>query len=136
VSLCGGDLLVDGVRVGLLVFDSVEVLAVDVGEGGAVAGVAEEQVEHGPDERQAAGLAGEAADHLGPSFDLAEGAFEQVGSWYERRRMSPRALDRDVAAVERFGLGEYGATVRDRGIREQTQVGQAVPERCASSASL
>ena len=50
VSLCGGDLLVEGVGVGLLVFDSVEVLAVDVGEGGAVAGVAEEQVEHGPDE--------------------------------------------------------------------------------------
>jgi hypothetical protein len=34
----------------LLVFDSVEVLAVDVGEGRAVAGVAEEQVEHRPGE--------------------------------------------------------------------------------------
>jgi hypothetical protein len=31
VSLCGGDLLVERVWVGLLVFDSVEVLAVDVG---------------------------------------------------------------------------------------------------------
>ena len=30
--------------------------------------------------------------------------------------------------------GEYGATVRDRGIREQTQAGQAVHIRCASSA--
>jgi hypothetical protein len=33
-----------------VVLDSVEVLAVGVGEGGAVAGVAEEEVEHGPDE--------------------------------------------------------------------------------------
>ena len=39
-----------GFGVGLLVLDSVEVLAVDVGEGGAVAGVAEEQVEDRPDE--------------------------------------------------------------------------------------
>ena len=36
MSLGGGDLLVEGVGVGLLVFDSVEVLAVDVGERGAV----------------------------------------------------------------------------------------------------
>jgi hypothetical protein len=36
LSLGGGDLLVEGVGVGLLVFDSVEVLAVDVGERGAV----------------------------------------------------------------------------------------------------
>jgi hypothetical protein len=40
--------------------------------------VAEEQVEDRPDEREAAGLAGEAADHLGASFDLAERALEQV----------------------------------------------------------
>ena len=50
VSLGGGHLLVEGVRVDLLVLDSVEVLAVDVGEGRAVAGVAEEQVEDRPDE--------------------------------------------------------------------------------------
>jgi len=49
VSLCGCGLLVDGVGFGLLVFDSVEVLAVEVGERGAVAGVCEEQVEDGPD---------------------------------------------------------------------------------------
>jgi hypothetical protein len=36
LSLSGGDLLVDRVGVGLLVFDSVEVLAVNVGERGAV----------------------------------------------------------------------------------------------------
>ena len=50
VSLGGCDLLVEGVRVGLVVLDSVEVLAVEFGECGAVAGVAEEQVEDGPDE--------------------------------------------------------------------------------------
>ena len=36
LSLSGCDLLVDGVGVGLLVFDPVEVLAVDVGEGRTV----------------------------------------------------------------------------------------------------
>jgi hypothetical protein len=40
------------------------VLAVDVGEGGAVAGVAEEQVEDRPDEDEAAGLAGKRTDVL------------------------------------------------------------------------
>jgi hypothetical protein len=44
-SLGGCDLLVERVRVGLVVFAAVEVPAVDVGERGAVAGVAEEQVE-------------------------------------------------------------------------------------------
>ena len=72
MSLGGGCLLVEGVGVGLLVFDSVEVLAVEVGECGAVAGVAEEQVEHGPDEREAAVLAGEAAHHFGAPADFAE----------------------------------------------------------------
>jgi hypothetical protein len=41
--------------------------------------VAEEEVEDRPDEREAAGLAGEPADHFGASFDLAERSFEQVG---------------------------------------------------------
>ena len=50
MSLSGCDLLVEGVWVGLAVLDSVEVLAVEFGEGGSVAGVAEEQVEHGPDD--------------------------------------------------------------------------------------
>ena len=50
LSLSGCHLFVERVRVGLLVFDPVEVLAVDVGERRAVAGVAEEQVEHSPDE--------------------------------------------------------------------------------------
>jgi hypothetical protein len=50
VILSGGHLVVERVGVGLLVLDAVEVLAVDVGEGRAVAGVAEEQVEDRPDE--------------------------------------------------------------------------------------
>jgi hypothetical protein len=44
VSLGGGHLLVEGVGVGLLVVDSAEVLAVDVGELAPVAGVGEEHV--------------------------------------------------------------------------------------------
>jgi hypothetical protein len=50
----------------------VEVLAVEVGERRAVAGVAEEQVEHGPDACEAAGFAGEPSDHFGAPADFAE----------------------------------------------------------------
>ena len=50
LSLGGGHLLVERVWVGLLVLDPVEVLAVDVGERRPVARVAEEQVEHRPDQ--------------------------------------------------------------------------------------
>jgi len=78
VSLGGCDLLVDGLWFGLLVFDSVEVLAVQVGERGSVAGVVEEQVEDGPDHGEAAGLAGESADDFGAPADLAERSFEKV----------------------------------------------------------
>ena len=63
VSLGGCDLLVDGVWVGLLVLDSVEVLAVEVGEGCAVAGVAEERARTAHTRvRQL--VRREAADHL------------------------------------------------------------------------
>jgi hypothetical protein len=47
------------------------------------------------------------------------------------RPVTPDRFDADGVRV-----GEYGATVRDRAIREQTQVGQAVIVRCASSACL
>jgi hypothetical protein len=43
---------------GWLVSDSGEALAVELGEGDAVGGVGDDEVEHGPDEREAAGLAG------------------------------------------------------------------------------
>ena len=58
--------------------ESVELVAVDVGELDSVAGVVDLEVEDGPDEREAALLAGESSDHLGPSLDLAERALEQV----------------------------------------------------------
>jgi hypothetical protein len=77
VSLGGGDLLGDELFVSL-VADSLELLAFELGELDPVGGVADVEVEHGPDEREAAGLAGEAADHLGAAFDLAERPFEQV----------------------------------------------------------
>src|SRR5947209_12348932 len=63
VSLCRSHLL-RGMLFGLLVTDTVEVLAVEFGEPDAVRLVADEQVEDGPHERQAAGLAREAAHHL------------------------------------------------------------------------
>jgi hypothetical protein len=40
--------------------------------------VAEEQVEDRPDERQAAGLAGEAAHHFGAPADLTERSLEEI----------------------------------------------------------
>jgi hypothetical protein len=56
---------------------------------------------------------------------------DHVAIPYERRRMPAVTPDRLVADGVR--AGEYGATVRDGGIREQTQVGQAVLVRWASS---
>jgi hypothetical protein len=47
-------------------------LAFELGEPDAVRGVGDVEVEHGPHEREAAGLAGEATDHLGAALDLAE----------------------------------------------------------------
>ena len=77
VSLCGCHLLGDGLLVAL-VARPLEVLAVECGEVDAVGLVGDQQVQDGPDEGEAAGLAGEPAHHLGAAFDLAEGAFEQV----------------------------------------------------------
>ena len=77
VSLSGCHLLGQGL-LGAVVFRSFEVLAVERGEVDAVGLVSDQEVEHGPDEGEAAGLAGEAAHHFGAAFDLAERAFEQV----------------------------------------------------------
>ena len=92
VSLGGGHLLGDVLLVAF-VADALEVLAFELGELDAVGGVADVEVKHGPDEREAAGLAGEAADHLGAAFDLGERAFEQVG------RPPPAAVSCRVAQV-------------------------------------
>jgi hypothetical protein len=68
---------------------ALEALAFECAEAHAVFGVGEVEVEHGPDEGEAAGLAGEAADDLGAAFDLGQRAFEQVGNRYERRLDAP-----------------------------------------------
>jgi hypothetical protein len=44
----------------------------------AVGLVSDQEVQHGPDEGEAAGLAGEAAHHLGAAFDLPERPLEQI----------------------------------------------------------
>jgi hypothetical protein len=54
------------------VSDPLEALAFEFAEPDAVGGVGDVEVEHGPDEGEATGLAGEAADHLGAAFDLAQ----------------------------------------------------------------
>jgi hypothetical protein len=59
VSLCGAHLLVSG-WLAPGVSDSSQALAFELTEPDAVLGVRDVEVEHRPDERQAAGLAGEA----------------------------------------------------------------------------
>ena len=58
--------------VGFVVSDVVESLAVELGEPDAVGLVSDEEIEDGPDERESAVLAGEAAHDLRPSFHFAE----------------------------------------------------------------
>src|SRR3954470_22916866 len=66
-----------------------------------------------------------------PTLDVAAGPADalehrlaRVGIPYETARMLPVTPDRlDVLDVR---AGEYGATVRDRGIREQTRSGRPV----------
>ena len=55
-------------------------LAVDLGEPDAVRFVGDDEIEHGPDQGEAAVLAAEPADHFGAAFDLAEGSLEEVGA--------------------------------------------------------
>jgi len=93
VSLCGAHLL--GGRVfTAFVSDPLEALALEFGELDAVGGVADVEVKHGPDEREAAGLAGEAADHLGAPLDLAQRSLERVRIPYEKGQMPPVTPDR------------------------------------------
>jgi hypothetical protein len=60
-----------GQAVDEMVGKPVETLVFELAEPDAIGGVADVEVEHGPDQGEAAGLAGEAADHLGAPFDLA-----------------------------------------------------------------
>src|SRR3954452_3312683 len=71
-----------------------ERLTLELGELDAVGGVGDVEVEDGPDEGEAAGLAGEAADDLGAAFDLAERSLEQV------RAAPPPAVAGRVAQVD------------------------------------
>ena len=79
MSLSGGDLLVSGWLFLVGVSHAGEALAFELAEAHAVFGVGEVEVEYGPDEGEAAGLAGEAADDLGAAFDLGQRAFQEVG---------------------------------------------------------
>src|SRR5947199_371953 len=59
----------------------------------ALAGMAEEQVEHRPDEGEAAGLAGEAAHHLGAPADPPKRPLEEI------RASPPFAVPERIAQV-------------------------------------
>src|SRR5687768_18232888 len=74
LSLSRGHLLV-GRSFASGVSHPAQALAFELAEADAVLGVGDVEVKHGPDEREAAGLAGEAADHLGAAFDLGERPF-------------------------------------------------------------
>ena len=84
-------------------------LAVELGEPDAVGLVADQEVEHGPDQGQAAGLAGEPAHHLGAAFDLAEGPLEQV------RAAPPPAMPGGVAEVDDERVQIVGEALRRGG---------------------
>jgi hypothetical protein len=95
------------------VSDSAQVLAFELAEPDAVLGVGGVELQDGPGEREAAGLAGESADHLGGAFDLGERSFEQVGA------SPPAAVSGRVAQVhdqrvqivgEAFGGGGVAGT--------------------------
>jgi hypothetical protein len=51
-------------------------LTLELAGSDAVGGMGDVEVEHGQDEREAAGLAGEAADHLGAPIDLGKRPLE------------------------------------------------------------
>ena len=89
-----------------LVSGALEVLALELGELDAVCGVADVEVEDGPDEREAAGLTGEAADDLGAAFDLAERSFEQALPVDERHAVAALLRQLDFHGHE---LGIIGA---------------------------
>ena len=91
-----------------MVARSFEALAVERVEVDAVGLVGDEQVEHGPQERQAAALAGEAAHHLRASFDFAERALEQVG------RSPPAAVPERVAQMHDERVEIVGELVDER----------------------
>jgi hypothetical protein len=67
-------------------------------------------IQHRPDQRQAAVLAGQAPDHLDPAPALAEGPLQEVGNWYESPWMPPVPTDRLLVVA-----GGLRSTVRPSG---------------------
>src|SRR4051794_2826407 len=105
-SLGGGHLLGSRLVVSL-VSGSLELLAFELGELDAVGGVADVEVQDGPDEGEAAGLAGEPADHLGASFDFAQRSLEQVRA-APAPAVSGRVAQMDDERVEVVGKASGG----------------------------
>jgi hypothetical protein len=92
-------------------------------------------VEDGEVEQLAGGVLGREMTLSFDSFaELAVERLDRVGIRYERRLDAAVSPDWAVAAVVSFGLGEYGATVRDVGYLGANAGWQAVLIRCASSA--
>jgi hypothetical protein len=82
------------------------VLAFELGEVDAVGGVGDVEIEDRPNERRAAGLAGEPADDLRSPLDLAERSLEQVG------RAPPAPMSCRVARVNDERVEVVGETLR------------------------
>jgi hypothetical protein len=78
--------------------------------------------EHGADEADDRAAVGEDADDVAAAADLLVEPLERVVISYQRRSMPAVTLDRLNAG--RVRVGEYGATVRDEGVRE---LGRAAP---------
>jgi hypothetical protein len=113
-----------------LVSRPIELLAVELGELDAVGGVGDVEVKDGPDKRQAAGLAGEAADDLGAPFDLAERSLEQA------RRAPPPAMPARVARVHAERVEVVGEASGRGGVAGPIELVDEALERCFASRSL
>jgi hypothetical protein len=100
-----------------------QALAVELGEPDAVGGVGDVEVKDGPHEGEAAGLAGEAADHLRAALDLAERPFEQV------RRAPSAAVSGRVAQVHDERVEIVGQASGGGGVAGAVEL---VDERLAS----
>jgi len=126
VSLGGSHLFGNRLCVAV-VSHSLEVLAFELGELDPVGGVADVEVQDGPDEREAARFAGKATDHLGAALDFAERAFEQV-----RAAPSPAVAGR-VAQVHDEGVEVVGETFGGGGVASAVEL---VDERLQSLLSV
>jgi hypothetical protein len=105
----------------------------ETGGLGDAASAAAGAVQDRPDQIQAAVLARQAADHLGPAAGLAEDLLDEVGNWYERPWMPPAPTDRLLVVA-----GELRSTVRPSGTGasgSKRRLGRPVIVRWAASPS-